>query len=112
MNILFNHFTDESAALAEVEQAGYHPLTLDFAAETNDNHWHDFDSIVYILEGEITVTDAATGEQCTCGKGTKIVAPKGVLHREHTEGHRALIGFAVPPEELSQPVNKPPPVAL
>jgi len=110
MNIQFDHFTEEAEALAEIEQAGYFPVALDFPAESNEEHWHDFDSLVYILEGQIKILDTQTGESCVCGKGTKIIAPRGQLHREETSGHRALIGFAVDPAGLTQPVNKPPPV--
>jgi quercetin dioxygenase-like cupin family protein len=110
MNIEHEHFTDESEALAEIEAAGYFPVTIDFPAESNEDHWHDFDSMVYILSGEVTVTETETGESCTCGQGTRIVASAGILHREQTSGHRALIGLSVSPERLTQPVNKPPPV--
>jgi quercetin dioxygenase-like cupin family protein len=112
MDIEYNYFKNESEVLTEIEAVGYFPLTLDFPAESNEDHWHDFDSMVYILEGEITITEAETGESCTCGAGTKIMAPGGVLHREQTAGHKALIGFSIDPAELTQPVNKPPPVAL
>ena len=112
MNIEHNYFSEESEVLAEIEAAGYHAVTLDFEAESNDAHWHDFDSLVYILDGQITVTDEQTGESCVCERGTKITAPRGVLHREDTPGHRATIGLSVKPEELTQPLNKPPPVVL
>ena len=109
MDVEHNYFKDESEVLAEINAAGYFPLTLDFPAESNDDHWHDFDSMVYILEGEITITETATGDRCTCGAGTRIIASGGVLHREQTAGHKALIGFSMNPAQLTQPVNKPPP---
>ena len=112
MNIEHNYFSDESQVQAEIEAAGYHAVTLDFEAENNDPHWHDFDSLVYVLDGQIAVTDEQTGESCVCEKGAKITAPRGVLHREKTPGYRAMIGLSVKPEELTQPLNKPPPVVL
>jgi hypothetical protein len=48
----------------------------------------------------------------TCQRGAKIVASAGVVHREQTPGYSAIIGFSVPLESLTQPVNKPLPVAL
>jgi mannose-6-phosphate isomerase-like protein (cupin superfamily) len=110
VDISLNHFTDESQAMREIEAAGYHPITLDFPKLENENHWHEFDSYVYVLEGEITITDADTGETCDCPAGTRIVAPRGVLHREVSNGYKALIGLSVKPEELTQPIDKPPPV--
>ena len=112
MDVQRDHFSDESDVLAEIEAAGYFPITLDFAAEANDEHWHDFDSMVYIVDGEITVIDTQTGERCVCGRGARINAPRGILHREETQGHRAIIGLSVKPEDLTQPVNKPPPVKI
>jgi len=46
----------------------------------------------------------------TCQRGAKIVATAGVVHREQTPGYSAIIGFSVPLESLTQPVNKPLPV--
>jgi len=109
MNIDVQPFSSEEQAQAEIESAGYFPLTLDFPAETNEDHWHDFDSMVYVLDGEVTVTEAETGESCVVAAGSKLIAPGGVLHRETTAGYKALIGFSVPPQDLTQPVNKPPP---
>ncbi len=62
MDIQYNFFSDASEVLGEIEAAGYFPLTLDFPAESNDDHWHDFDSMVYIVESEFTVFDTETGE--------------------------------------------------
>lgn len=110
MNATFSTFDNEEEALAKIAEAGYHPVTLDFPAESNSDHWHDFDSFVFVLDGEVEITDAETGESVRCGAGTCIAAPGGLLHRENTEGYRALIGFSVDPATLTQPVNKPPPV--
>jgi quercetin dioxygenase-like cupin family protein len=112
MDVQNNYFSDESKVLAEIEAAGYFPLKMDFPAEINDDHWHDFDSTVYILDGELIITDSETNESCVCTRGTKIVAPSGELHREKSGGHCALVGFSIDPEELTQPVNKPPPVSI
>ena len=48
----------------------------------------------------------------TCGRGAKIVGTAGVVHREKTSGYSAIIGFAVAPETLTQPINKPLPVTI
>ena len=34
----------------------------------------------------------------------------GLVHREQSPGYSAIIGFAVAPETLTQPINKPLPV--
>ena len=112
MDIEHDYFSDEKEVLAEIEAAGYQAISLEFGAETNDEHWHDFDSLVYITDGELTVTNTETGERCVCVRGSKITAPRGVLHSEVTPGYCATVGLPDNFENLSQPINKPPPVAL
>ena len=104
-------FHDEAQAYAEIEAMGYHAMAVDFPAEENDFHWHDFDSVVYVTGGEIT-SSREDGELITCQRGAKIVAKAGLVHREQSAGYSAIIGFSVAPETLTQPVNKPLPVAL
>jgi quercetin dioxygenase-like cupin family protein len=89
---------------------GYHAMAFDFPAEENELHWHDFDSVVYVTGGEVTVSAEGEGESVTCQRGAKIVATAGVVHREQTQGYSAIVGFSVPLESLTQPINKPLPV--
>ena len=105
-------FEDEAQAYAEIEAMGYHPMALDFPAEENELHWHDFDSVLYITAGELTVSVEGEEASVTCGRGAKIVGTAGVVHREKTSGYSAIIGFAVAPETLTQPINKPLPVTI
>jgi len=102
-------FEDEAQAYAEIEAMGYHAMAFDFPAEENELHWHDFDSVVYVTAGEITLS-RENGESITCQRGAKIVAKAGLVHREQSSGYSAIIGFAVAPETLTQPINKPLPV--
>ena len=104
-------FDDEAQAYAEIEAMGYHAMAFDFPAEENELHWHDFDSVVYVTAGEITLS-RENGESITCQRGAKIVAKAGLVHREQSSGYSAIIGFAVAPETLTQPINKPLPVTL
>ena len=108
MEIREDHFSTEAEALAEIEAAGHWPVTLEFEPEKNENHWHDFDSMLFVLEGELCVTEADTGESCVCRAGTRLIAKAGVLHREEHNGYKAVIGLSVDPATLTQPINKPP----
>ena len=105
-------FDDEAQAHAEIETMGYHAMAFDFPAEENELHWHDFDSVLYVTGGELTVWVEGDDEPVTCQRGAKIVATAGTVHREQTPGYSAIIGFSVSPESLTQPVNKPVPVSL
>jgi hypothetical protein len=101
-------FSTEAEALAIIDAAGFHPVFLDIPAETNENHWHDFDSIIFILEGENVLTEAATGRTFSCGPGSRIDFPRGVIHHEHHQGYRALFGVSVDPSMLGGSINLPP----
>ena len=105
-------FEDEAQAYAEIEAMGYHAMAFDFPPEENDLHWHDFDSVLYVTAGELKVSLEDEGESVTCQRGAKIVATAGLVHREQTSGYSAIIGFSVPLESLTQPINKPLPVAM
>ncbi|MGA0604267.1 MerR family transcriptional regulator [Caulobacter sp. KR2-114] len=98
-------FAAESEAMAVIEAAGFHPLAVEIPPETNENHWHDFDSIIFVLEGELVVIDAESGDSLACGPGSRIDFPRGILHHEDHKGYRALIGFSVDPTTLKGPLN-------
>ena len=48
------------------------------------------------------------GSMMSCGAGARVETPAGVLHKEHGDGYRAVIGLAVDPAEMTHPINKPP----
>ncbi|MBT3671515.1 MAG: hypothetical protein HOM90_10555 [Porticoccaceae bacterium] len=102
-------FKDEAEAYAQIQEAGYHVYTSDYPALKNDFHWHDFDALIYITKGELTVTEQTSGESIICGPGTKLIAGAGVVHREESSGYSAIFGLSVAPQSLTQPVEKPPP---
>ena len=101
-------FKDEAEAFAQIEAKNWHAVTLDIPAESNDFHWHDFDAVVYITKGELVLTVEGMDGPVSCGRGTKINATAGVVHREESKGYSAIIGFAQAPETLTQPINKAP----
>lgn len=105
------HFEDEAQAYTEIEAMGYHAVALDFAKEESPFHWHDFDSVLHITGGEVTLTLEGAESGVSCQRGATIVASVGMVHKEQTEGYSAIIGFSVPVAELTQPVNKPLPVS-
>ena len=105
-------FDDEAQAYAEIEAMNYHAMAFDFPVEKNELHWHDFDSVLYVTGGELTVWVDGEYDSVTCQRGAKIVATAGTVHREQTPGYSAIIGFSVAPESQTHPINKPQPVTL
>lgn len=101
-------FALEQEAMAAIQAAGFYPLLIDVPAEANGDHWHDFDTMIFVLEGENVVTIAATGETLACGPGSRTDFPRGIIHRENHQGYRALFGFSVDPVTFDGPINMPP----
>ena len=101
------HFTTEDEARAEIEARGWQPLVVDIEIVDHDLHWHDFDAVLYVLDGTARVV-FPDGTVMECGAGARVETPAGVLHREEGSGYRAVIGLAVEPAEMTHPINKSP----
>ena len=101
------HFTTEAEAFAEIADRGWHAVVLDVPAEEDELHWHDFDSVAFVVEG--TARSAfEDGGVLEAGAGTRVEAPAGVVHRAVSPAYRAVFGFSIDPTEMTRPVNKPP----
>lgn len=104
-----NAFTSEEEAAAIAEREGFpHTIALDLPAEENDYHWHDFDALIFMVNGDLTVTYKDSGETVTFRPGMLVRAKGGGLHKEKTDGYRAVFGLQQDPSTLTQPINKPP----
>jgi mannose-6-phosphate isomerase-like protein (cupin superfamily) len=110
LEVTHGHRLTAEEAVAELEKLGLHPVVADVRATENEFHWHDFDSVFYILEGSLDVTDHASGETTTLVVGDRIQAPGGFGHREKHDGYKAVFGFSVEPAALVFPLEKPLPV--
>ena len=100
-----NYFETEEQALKEIAARGWHGFTVDLEPE-EDLHWHDFDAVVFVLEGT-ACAEFADGSIEKASVGSKTEAPAGIVHRIVGSSYRAVLGLSVDPAELSQPVNKP-----
>lgn len=102
-----HHFTTEEEAFAEIEARGLYAIgPIDVLAQDNDLHWHDFDSVVYVLDGTARV-EFQDGSALQCGAGARVEAPAGTVHREASPAYRAVFAFGIDPSTMTQPVNKP-----
>jgi mannose-6-phosphate isomerase-like protein (cupin superfamily) len=99
------HFTTEQDALDEIADRGLQAIAVNVPAVENELHWHDFDSVTFIVDGTARV-EFEDGSVMQCGAGARIEAPAGVLHREVSPAYRAVFGFNVDPSEMSKPINK------
>ena len=101
------HFSTEDEALAEITARGLHAIgTFEVPAHENALHWHDFDSVIYVLDGTARV-EFPDGSAMQCGAGARVEAPAGTVHREASPAYRAVFGVSVEPAAMTQPVDKP-----
>jgi hypothetical protein len=100
---------DEASATEFIRSDGYpFVFTTDTKAETNDPHWHDFNTKIMLLSGTMTLWDDETGRKYECGPGTFVETSGRNLHHETHEGYRAVIGFNIDPTTLTRPIKKSP----
>jgi redox-sensitive bicupin YhaK (pirin superfamily) len=103
------HFATEAEAAAEIEAMGWRTAALDrITTEDEELHWHDFEAVTFVVSGILRVADA-DGLITEYEPGTRIRTGAGVLHREVAgAAHRLVFGFAINPNEFTEPLNKPP----
>ncbi|MFT5612647.1 MAG: hypothetical protein ACI9WC_003547 [Arenicella sp.] len=106
--VMKNHFTNEAEAVATIKKAGFFPAILDIDPVTNTPHWHDFDSMLFVLDGQLMITNDVSGEVCVLEPGDRVDWPARLLHHENHKDFRAVFGFSVDPTTLSIPIDKPP----
>jgi hypothetical protein len=114
-------FTVVHNAFASEEEARQQALARGFnfiretrnkpVAEDNplkgESHFHDFDTLVFIVEGSLDFVDHETGLHHVCGPGTRV---EDIGHNRHAESHmgfRALTAYRVDPETLEMPYVRP-----
>ncbi len=89
---------DESTDRAMLQEQGYdEPILVEVPPNTFlDDHVHDFSSLVFMIEGEITVKTAEV--TTTCRAGDTFASQAGTVHNEWTgaEGAKLLSGRKVP----------------
>jgi hypothetical protein len=104
-----NHFSTRDEALLEISEAGLFPLEMFVAPVKNTSHWHDFSTIIFIVEGELKITDVASQNILVAGRGSRVTVPERVLHAEESAvGYRIIAGMSVDPASLAGEVDLPP----
>ena len=99
----------EEEALAALSEMGFYGLGSadDATGEIEDLHWHDFGVVAYVLSGEASA-ELADGTIITAGPGTVVRLPAGTVHKDVPgDPYRRVIGFSIPPFEMTQPINRP-----
>ena len=99
------YFNSTSQAFDEIEIAGKYAAEMDVPAVSNESHWHRFSTWIYVLEGELFITDTVQDKVLLAGPGSRVDVPERVLHSEKSAGYRIIAGMTVDPASLTGPVD-------
>ena len=102
------HFVSAREALEEIAAAGLHVVQMDVPEVKNHSHWHTFSTRLYILEGELRITDSGFDRVYHAMPGCRVDVPARVLHFEESAGYRIVAGMSVDPASLTGPVDLAP----
>ncbi len=100
------HFSTPDEALGEIAARGWQAVEYFVPAEVTPMHWHDYDAVVFVLEG-VSRTVFEDGTVLECGPGARIEQPSRIAHRSGGTAYRAVFGFSVRREDMSRPISKP-----
>ncbi len=103
-----NAFTTKEQAIEEIEAANLWTFEAELEPGEVAPHWHNFYAQTYILEGQINITDVASGISYECGPGARVIGPPRAVHSEQCTGVKIIAGLAVDPSTLEADYNLDP----
>jgi uncharacterized RmlC-like cupin family protein len=103
------YFRTPEQAFAEIAAQELYPVEMLVPPVRNASHWHGFSTRIYILEGELIITDHGLHQAFTAGAGSLVEVPERVLHSElSTQGYKIIAGMTADPARLTGPVDLDP----
>lgn len=102
-----DHFSDMAQVYDELEMNGLHVVEMDVPAVRNTPHWHEFTTWLYIIEGELAITDTELDRTFTAQKGCRVDVPERVLHCEESNGYKIVAGMTEMPAKGAE-IDLPP----
>lgn len=104
-----DHFSLPSQARDEIESLALHVMEMKVPPVKNESHWHTFSTRIYVLEGQLNITDSARNLTLKAGPGALVEVPERVLHSEHSPaGYSIIAGLTVDPASMTGPVDLDP----
>ncbi len=79
-------------ALAEANSDGFIAEIKEYTDGVTEPHQHDYDVRLFILEGEIRLTDVHKNFVHACGPGTKVHVSAGTAHSEDHGTLKMIVG--------------------
>lgn len=103
-----DYFNSLDRVYDEIEMNGLYPAEMDVPAVGNEAHWHEFSTWIYILEGELNITDYGHDRTLKAGPGSRVDVPERVVHSEESDGYKIVAGMSVDPASLNGPIDLDP----
>ena len=79
-------------ALAEANSEGFVGEIKEYTGGHTEPHQHDYDVCLFVLEGEIRLTDVQDNVVYACGSGTKAYVSAGTAHTEDHGTLKMIVG--------------------
>ncbi|MGI9576817.1 MAG: hypothetical protein ACR2OH_01300 [Microthrixaceae bacterium] len=99
--------TSEEAAETALRDMGLSVLAMDSVGAEEDFHFHEFDTVVYVMSGK-AAAEYPDGAVLEAPAGSVAKLPAGTVHRDVPgTAYRGVFGFSMDPSEMTQPLNKP-----
>jgi mannose-6-phosphate isomerase-like protein (cupin superfamily) len=107
-------FKHRAEVLDDLKASGFWPTTFVSGPSPGlEVHWHSEEVHAYVIEGQTSFLDGASGERQAVGPGDKIVVPRRTLHAEGEVRDRVVyilaVSEALTPEEF---LKRRPPAEL
>lgn len=104
-----DYFIQPSEAFDEIKSRGLHPVEMNVPPVSNGSHWHAFSTRIYVLEGQLEITDSERRLTLQAGPGALVEVPERVLHSEQSgSGYRIIAGLTVHPAALTGTIDLDP----
>jgi hypothetical protein len=104
-----DYFKQPEQAYEDIKSHAMHALEMNVPPVENTSHWHVFSTRIYILEGELNITDPIQGVTIKAGPGALVEVPERTLHAELSiDGYNIIAGMSIDPAKLTNPVNLDP----
>jgi len=89
-------FSTKDQVLQDIRKSGYWPTTfISNASPELPVHYHDYDIIGYVMEGETYLLDEDE-RKIPIGPGDRLVIPKGAWHAEGEVSEKVVYIVTVP----------------
>lgn len=109
IDVIPDYFLQPAEAFDEIRSRGLHPVEMNVPPVSNDSHWHTFSTRIYVLEGELNITDSSRNLTLKAGPGALVEVPERVLHSEQSgSGYKIIAGLTVDPASLTGPIDLDP----